>query len=134
MPNFDGYKFGGRRDADDIFMQMGQAHRDGMSFNAFQARAKLEGWSYRRGDMQADYRRYGAVDIARSPEARERARSWYDSVAAPLQRVMKKPFKAVVTALKEAKKGDDKRRAAIQEGLAPDLSDTLRAYLDHEGS
>ena len=129
-----GYTFNKRRDAADVWLQMDVAHKRQMSFNDLQRIAKAEGWSYRRGDMQADYRRFGSIEHSNTPEARERARNWYDTVAEPARKILKGKLSTVVSALKDAKHGNKARRAEIERGLSGDDGDGLRAWLDAEHS
>ena len=132
--DLSGYIFERRRDGPDVWLNMSRATKAGMSFNALERLARAEGWSYRRADMQADYRRFGSIEKSNTPEARERARRWFDDVFTPVQKVMKQPMKKVTQALRDARYGDAERRNAIFEGLDEESAESVWDYMDYEGS
>lgn len=49
---------------------------------------RAQGLGYRKTDMLQDYRRFQAVDMAKTPEARGRAESWFEKVYQPLWKEM----------------------------------------------
>lgn len=91
----DEYKFSSRSDEEtntrryEILQDsLGDFKRSGWTghFKDYAAALKEEGLSYRRENMQADFRRGQAIEQAGSDSAREASNAWFDRVFEPTRK------------------------------------------------
>lgn len=66
---------------------------------------RRQGLGYRKTVMLEDYRRFQAVDRALTPEARQRAETWYDKVYEPFRKAGNMNAAQATKKLREIREG-----------------------------
>ena len=111
----NGYNFESKGQAGLIEGRYAALSRENKGYNQVEAIARAEGWSYRRQDMQADYRRFCTIEHSNSEEGWERARNWYDNIVSPFIRRTGMTMKRTTEYLKECRSRDFSQNTSVLE-------------------
>lgn len=82
---------------------------------AIYERMRAQGLGYRKTDLLQDYRRFQAIDPAKTDDARNRAESWFDKVYEPFRKEHGYTAKQATNALKRIREGSIETEEEAQE-------------------
>lgn len=64
---------------------------------------RSQGLGYRKTNLLYDYRKFQAVDLSKTPEARTKAESWFEKVYEPFRKEQRLTAKQASAALRDIK-------------------------------